>query len=392
MKTRPMINKIHPIAGAVALATILIFWSSTVLSELFASEATIVAVKTAIPWGFLLLVPAIAAAGGSGMVLSMGARSGLVGAKFKRMPFIGANGVLVLIPSALFLASKAKLGAFDTSFYVVQGIELVAGAVNLSLLGMSMRDGLKLTGRLHRTASGAIVKLISRDVIADGTMAFRFSKPAGFKYAAGQSISISLIDPPETDDKGLARVFTIASAPHESELMVATRMRDTAFKRVLSTLPVGSAVRLTGPSGEMTFYNDLLLQAAFLAGGIGITPFLAMARHAAYAKLPQQITLFYSIRNPDDAAFLDELRQLEKLNPNFRLVATITDINPPPQSSWSGEYGHINKEMLGKHSIDMQSSIFFIAGPPAMTLAMRQMLKVVGVPEKNIRFEEFYGY
>lgn len=70
--------------------------------------------------------------------------------KQKRMPFIAANGILILIPSALFLSFKAQTGAFDTGFYAVQAIELIAGAVNIALLSLNMRDGMRLTGKLRR--------------------------------------------------------------------------------------------------------------------------------------------------------------------------------------------------------------------------------------------------
>lgn len=142
-----MIKRLHPLAGGIALLTIASFWLSTAISELFGSEALIVTVKTSIPWGFLLLVPALAAAGGSGFKLAGGRRAGPLGAKARRMPFIAANGILVLVPAAFFLAYKADLGAFDTSFYVVQGLELVAGAGNLALLGLNLRDGMKLRRR-----------------------------------------------------------------------------------------------------------------------------------------------------------------------------------------------------------------------------------------------------
>lgn len=145
-----MTKIVHPVAGALALITIATFWLSTALSELFASEAAVAAVKTAIPWGFLVLIPALAAAGGTGLVLAKGRRAGLVGAKLKRMPLIAANGILVLIPAALFLASKARAAEFDTAFYAVQVLELVAGAINITLLGSNMRDGLKMKGRLRR--------------------------------------------------------------------------------------------------------------------------------------------------------------------------------------------------------------------------------------------------
>lgn len=141
---------IHPIAGAVAILTIATFWLSTAFSELIGSHEAIVAVKTAIPWGFLLLIPALAATGGTGFSLAKGRKAGLISTKLKRMPLIAANGLLVLIPSALFLASKANAGEFDTAFYLVQALELIAGAANLVLLGLNMRDGLRMTGRFRR--------------------------------------------------------------------------------------------------------------------------------------------------------------------------------------------------------------------------------------------------
>ncbi|KAB2916359.1 MAG: hypothetical protein F9K29_11460 [Hyphomicrobiaceae bacterium] len=144
-----MARIIHSGAGALALATIATFWLSTALSELFASQAVVTAVKTAIPWGFLLLIPALMAAGGSGFALAKGRRAGLIGAKMKRMPLIAANGILVLIPAALFLASKARAAEFDAVFYAVQALELIAGAANIALLGLNMRDGLTMKGRLR---------------------------------------------------------------------------------------------------------------------------------------------------------------------------------------------------------------------------------------------------
>lgn len=142
-----MIRLIHPVAGALALLTISIFWLSTAVSEGIGSQAAVIAVKRAIPWGFLLLVPALAAAGGSGLVLAKGRRAGLIGAKLRRMPVIAANGLLILIPAALFLAYKAGHAAFDGAFYAVQALELAAGAVNITLLALNMRDGLKMKRR-----------------------------------------------------------------------------------------------------------------------------------------------------------------------------------------------------------------------------------------------------
>lgn len=234
-------------------------------------------------------------------------------------------------------------------------------------------------------------QLVRRETVAEGTMAFYFSKPPGFRQEAGQSLLMTLINPPETDSEGNARTFTIASAPHEAELMIATRMRDTAFKRVLKTAPAGTAVKIEGPNGEMVLHDDAARPAVLLAGGIGITPFLAMARHAANRRLPHRLYLFYSNRRPEDAAFLPELRKMEQLNPHYRLIATMAE---PEKSAhpWPGETGFIRREMLERHLAGITNPIYYFAGPPPMTMAMQQMLQDIGIGEEAMRSEEFYGY
>src|SRR5215470_10539742 len=123
--------------------------------------------------------------------------------------------------------------------------------------------------------------LRKREEIAAGTMAFHFDKPLGFEFRAGQFLYLTLIEPPETDSEGNTRTFTIASAPSDPDLMIATRMRDTAFKRVLRSMPLGKPMKIAGPGGSFTLHNNPAKAAVFLAGGIGITPFFSMARHAA---------------------------------------------------------------------------------------------------------------
>lgn len=246
-------------------------------------------------------------------------------------------------------------------------------------------DALGLTMAIHEAP------LIGRETVAEGTMAFRFAKPVGFAYHAGQSMLVTLIDPPETDGEGESRTFTIASAPHDSDLVIATRMRDTAFKRVLKAASLGTKFRLNGPDGQMVLHDDASRPAVFLAGGIGITPFRAMARCAAHRRLPHRLYLFYSNRHAEDAAFLDELRQLELTNRSYHLIATIT---APQRSSnpWSGETGFLSRQMLERHLSDLMSPIYYFAGPPAMTGAMQQMLNDTGIVKQAMHYEEFYGY
>lgn len=144
---------IHAVAGAVAMLCILSFWTSTAVSELFLAQGAVVAVKQAILQGMLLLIPAMAVTGGSGFSLA-GSRSGrLVDTKRKRMKIIAMNGLLIMVPSAFFLSHKANAGEFDTVFYAVQMAELAVGVVQLTLMGLNFRDGLKLAGRLRRVQS-----------------------------------------------------------------------------------------------------------------------------------------------------------------------------------------------------------------------------------------------
>lgn len=138
----------HLVAGMLAPLCIATFFLSTVVVELFGSHATVAQLKSLIVTpGLWILIPAIAIAGGSGMFLARSRKGRLVETKKKRMPFIAANGLLVLVPCAIFLNRWAAAGAFDTAFYLVQAIELIAGAINLALMGLNARDGLRMAGR-----------------------------------------------------------------------------------------------------------------------------------------------------------------------------------------------------------------------------------------------------
>jgi hypothetical protein len=150
-----MPKRAHFVAGLVALLCIATFFLSTIGVELFGSPAAVAHLKSLIVTpGLWILVPAIAATGGSGLFLGRTRRGRLVDAKKKRMPLIAANGLLVLLPCALLLNHWAAAGSFGAAFYAVQALELAAGALNLTLMGLNMRDGLRLTGR-RRAATRA---------------------------------------------------------------------------------------------------------------------------------------------------------------------------------------------------------------------------------------------
>jgi ferredoxin-NADP reductase len=234
-------------------------------------------------------------------------------------------------------------------------------------------------------------RLLSRVQVTEGTMAFHFEKPSHFDFTSGQAADLTLLAPPETDSEGNTRTFSIASSPFENQLMFTTRMRDTAFKRSLKKVPLGTEARIGPAMGSFTLHKNSAKAAVFLAGGIGITPFLSIVRQADHDRLPHKLHLFYSNRRPEDTVFLETLQMLESSNPNFQLICTMTDMGQS-QKDWKGETGLINKEMLSRHLSELQGPIFYSAGPPAMVAGMKNMLVGAGVDEDDIRTEDFAGY
>jgi ferredoxin-NADP reductase len=230
--------------------------------------------------------------------------------------------------------------------------------------------------------------LAGREAIAAGTMAFHLEKPAAFSFKAGQAIDLILPTLAETDPQNSRHTFSLVSAPGEGRLTVATRMRDSAFKRALGALPPGAPVEIDGPFGSLTLHNNRARPAVFIAGGIGITPFISILRHAARERLPQDFVLVYSNRRPEAAAFLSELQTLVQQMERFELLATMTQAD----LSWSGVRGAIDAEALKRAAGSLSSPIYYVAGAPTMVEAMRRLLNGSGVDDDDIRSEDFFGY
>ena len=235
------------------------------------------------------------------------------------------------------------------------------------------------------------VRLRSREELAHGTLAFHFDKPAGFSFRPGQAIDLILPDPAASGKEGERHAFSIVSAPHEGALVVATRMRGSAYKTTLARLPIGALAQVDGPFGSLTLHNKLGRAAVLIAGGIGITPFMSMLRHAAFSALPQRLVLLYANRRPEDTAFLSELQRMEGENRNFRLVATMTRMGGS-RLPWTGETGAIDEALLERVAGELPDPVYYVAGPPPMVAAVRDTLERAGVDGDDIRSEEFYGY
>jgi ferredoxin-NADP reductase len=128
-------------------------------------------------------------------------------------------------------------------------------------------------------------RLLSRTWVAKDTVAYQFQRPCNFFFHTGQFIDLSLRGVSGNGSHGLIHTFSIASSCFATNIMVVTRIRDSDFKRALSVLRLGTEVSIRGPMRSFVLHNDVSRPAVFLAGGIGIAPFLSMLSYARSTKL-----------------------------------------------------------------------------------------------------------
>lgn len=232
-------------------------------------------------------------------------------------------------------------------------------------------------------------KLVRKEEVAEGTMAFYLQKPEGLTYQAGQHPTFQIHNPTETDAEGDSRTFSFITIPTDPEIGFATRMRDTAFKRNLKNTQPGLEILIKNPRGSMILPQDSKRPLVFLAGGIGITPLFSMIKQATHEKSAQKIMLFYANRTIAQTAFFQQLEQYAKDNPNFTFIPIMTQENP---QVWAGETGHISADTLKKHLPTLDDTLFYTSGPTGMVSAMIQMLTEMSIDPIFIKSEDYGEY
>lgn len=208
-------------------------------------------------------------------------------------------------------------------------------------------------------------------------------------FTPGQYFFVTLPDVGYQDDKGLRRHITVVTSPNDKGVLgFATRMRESAFKRSLGELPVGTDVEVEPPKGSFGLPEDPSRPLVFVAGGIGITVFRSMLRYIREEGLPYRVTLVFSNRDRESTAFLDELQELEQEISNFRLILTMTQ-----DPGWAGETRKIDsrffRDYLGE---DVNENTFLVAGPPTMVEGIQEALDEAGVDAENVIAERYSGY
>jgi ferredoxin-NADP reductase len=234
-------------------------------------------------------------------------------------------------------------------------------------------------------------KLQSKEEVVGDILIVRLAPAQGFGFRAGQWCFLNLPDRGLQDERGLRRHLSLASSPGDPEMVFATKLSGSAFKQTLARLEPGAEITLEEPRGSLALPEDPAEPLAFLAGGIGITPFRAMLRHAAQAATGHKITLFYSNRTPEETVFLEDLEALGRAHANLQIVATMTRMH---QSSrpWDGPTGRLTGELIRERLPQWKTARYFLAGPPPMVDAMAGTLEELGVPGDRVRAEKFSGY
>jgi ferredoxin-NADP reductase len=208
-------------------------------------------------------------------------------------------------------------------------------------------------------------------------------------FQPGQYFWVELLNPPYEDEKGARRHISVVTSPNERGVLgLCTRLRDSAFKRSLAELPVGTEVDVEDPKGSFVLPSETDRPYVFVAGGIGITVFRSMLLFIHENELAHRVTLVYSNRDRESTAFMEELAELEQSMPNLRVVFTMTE-----DPGWAGEKRRIDADML-RDTLDSELADyhFLVAGPPTMAQAVVDSLHGAGVPEEQVTADKYSGY
>ena len=226
-------------------------------------------------------------------------------------------------------------------------------------------------------------KVVSSRQLTPTTRAIEVEKPKAFTFRPTQFTFLQL----QTESGMDARPMSLATSPTRPHLEYAVRLSDSAYKRAFAALQPNDEVRVFGPIGDFVLHETR--PAVLLAGGIGITPLKGMAEYAADKALPIPIRLVYSNRGEDEIVYRDELEALEKQNPNFRVLYTLTRTSA---QGWQGTTGRIGRELVQEAALGLDDPIHYISGTPSMVVGTLRLLRGLGVTDSNIEIEAFRGY
>ena len=223
-----------------------------------------------------------------------------------------------------------------------------------------------------------LTTVTGRKQVAEDTVEVSFKRPEDFSFKAGQYIQVCVPELLYPDAKGGSRVFSISSSPlDKNKISIVFRDTGSGFKRTLVELPADTRVKIEGPHGFLTLPENPLLPLVFVAGGIGVAPYLSMIRFAAASSYGFPMMLLYANHNKERAAYLNELQRLASQSKCFSLRS---------------KFGRIDDQFILHNVKDVRQCTWYLAGPPAMVDYTRNLLSLLGADNGQVHYEEFTGY
>jgi ferredoxin-NADP reductase/DMSO/TMAO reductase YedYZ heme-binding membrane subunit len=220
---------------------------------------------------------------------------------------------------------------------------------------------------------------------------FRLVAPEGgplpFSHVAGQYLNLALT----IDGRRVNRSYTIASSPTRNaycEISVKRATDGYGSRHLHETWREGQRVKVSAPAGKFVFAGHEANRVVLIAGGIGITPMMSVVRSLTDRGWGGDIYLLFSVRLVQDVVFRDELAYLEARFPNLHVRICVSR---DPDTAWDGPRGQIMRETITTFVPNLTHGPVLLCGPDAMMSAMRALLLSLGVPDAEVRQEEFFS-
>jgi glycine betaine catabolism B len=259
-------------------------------------------------------------------------------------------------------------------FYLTPEIALLVG--NVFAYAVSPKGRFKLT-------------LVRIEKMTSGCYDFIFRPDRKLDFRPGQYLDWTL-DVRKPDDRGNRRPFTIASAPADGEVRLGVRFyrSPSAFKRSLSTMKPGDVIYGSQLAGDFTLPKDRSTKLAFIAGGIGVTPFRSMVQDLIDRRDNRSVVILYGNDNVDEIAYADVFdRAKRELG-----IKTVYAVAEDTALGSNMHKGFIDAALIEREVPDYKDRMFYISGPRAMVLRFRRVLKELGVARSRIRVDFFPGF
>jgi len=224
--------------------------------------------------------------------------------------------------------------------------------------------------------------------LSPDTYNFIFTSDKKLNFTPGQYLEWTL-GHNRPDSRGNRRYFTIASSPTEREIIMGVKFysESSSFKKSLLEMLPGDKIAAGQLAGDFTLDKNLNQKLAFIAGGIGITPFRSMIKNLLDKNQKRPIAVFYANRKPEDIVYKDVLDQAES-RLGIKTVYTLTQ----NAGSWDGETGHINERMIQSNLPDYRERMYYVSGPKSMVDSFTESLHNLGIPNSQIKTDFFPGF